>query len=193
MPWVRGRALGDSQSHFLPRRLEGRWQGPSGRPGASCGERSRGWMGRRSGVCVPIPFPGARWVWEAGKDLKKGRAGQGWVWGHLSCVVPPSLPVRRTPPCRKPPVFLGATGIPPAGLALGPAPCVSPAGQGPNGVLGLVQLCGCGAGSDQLPPLVSPGCPHLHWLCCPLGWSLPSHPPPPAVQCCASLETPPAG
>lgn len=147
-------------------------------------EAGGGWAGARACVCR-FPSPCAKWVWEAGKDLKKGRAGQGWVWGHLSCIVPPSLPVRRTPPCRKPPLFLGAIGFPPAGLALGPAPCVSPAGQGPDGALGLVQLCGCGAGSDQLPPLVSPGCPHLH--CCPLGWSLPSHPPPPS---CAVLGPP---
>ena len=87
MPWVRCRALGDSQSRFLPRRLEGRWQGPSGRLGVSCGKRSRGWVGRRSGLCVPIPFPARRLGVGSRQRLEEGegRPGLGLGTPELHC------------------------------------------------------------------------------------------------------------
>lgn len=51
----------DSQSRFLPRRSEGRWPGPSGRQGASCGEsRASGRAAVQGSGCPCIPFPELR-------------------------------------------------------------------------------------------------------------------------------------
>ena len=61
MPWVRCRARGDSQSRFLPRRLEGRWQGPSGRPAASRAERSTGWRWGWGQDPLPTRLPSKAW------------------------------------------------------------------------------------------------------------------------------------
>ena len=78
---------GGLTNRFLPRRLEGRWQGPSGRLGVSCGKRSRGWVGRRSGLCVPIPFPARRLGVGSRQRLEEGegRPGLGLGTPELHC------------------------------------------------------------------------------------------------------------